>query len=58
MPSTGCWNAGFGSVISITIFRAIPEHHGLDVHIGTLPDQGTSLLVDNFLGGNTGPEQW
>ena len=30
---------------------AIPEHSGLDVHIETLPDKGTSLLVDDFLGG-------
>jgi len=30
---------------------AIPEHYGIDVHIESLPDQGTSLLVDNFLGG-------
>ncbi len=30
---------------------AIPEHRGLDVHIETLPDKGTSLLVDDFLGG-------
>jgi len=30
---------------------AIPEHPGLDVHIETLPHKGTSLLVDDFLGG-------
>ena len=29
----------------------IPEHSALDVHIETLPDKGTSLLVDEFLGG-------
>lgn len=29
----------------------IPRHPGLDVHIETLPDQGTSLLVDAYLGG-------
>lgn len=29
----------------------IPEHPGLDVHIETLPDKGTSLLVDDFLAG-------
>ncbi len=29
----------------------IPSHPRLDVHIETLPDQGTSLLVDTFLGG-------
>jgi hypothetical protein len=29
----------------------IPEHPRLDVHIETLPDKGTSLLVDEFLGG-------
>lgn len=29
----------------------IPEHHGLDSHIETRPDKGTSLLVDDFLGG-------
>ncbi len=29
----------------------IPEHPRLDVHIETLPDKGTSLLVDDFLGG-------
>jgi hypothetical protein len=30
---------------------AIPDHAGLEVHIETLPDKGTSLLVDDFLGG-------
>ena len=29
----------------------IPVHPLLDAHIGDLPDQGTSLLVDDFLGG-------
>lgn len=29
----------------------IPEHEHLDVHIETLPDKGTSLLVDEFLEG-------
>ncbi len=29
----------------------IPEHPGLDSHIETLPDKGTSLLVDDYLGG-------
>jgi len=29
----------------------IPRHAGIDVHIETLPDKGTSLLVDDFLGG-------
>jgi len=29
----------------------IPAHPLLDAHIGTLADQGTSLLVDAFLGG-------
>jgi hypothetical protein len=29
----------------------IPEHPGLEVHIETLPDKGTSLLVDDMLGG-------
>ena len=29
----------------------IPEHPALDVHIETLPDKGTSLLVDDYLGG-------
>lgn len=29
----------------------IPEHSGLAVHVETLPDKGTSLLVDEFLGG-------
>lgn len=29
----------------------IPRHPLFEVHIGTLPDQGTSLLVDAFLGG-------
>ena len=29
----------------------IPEHTRLDVRIETLPDKGTSLLVDDFLGG-------
>ena len=29
----------------------IPQHEGLEVHIETLPDKGTSLLVDDFLGG-------
>jgi hypothetical protein len=29
----------------------IPRHPGLEAHIGTLPDQGTSLLVDSALGG-------
>jgi hypothetical protein len=29
----------------------VPEHAGLDAHIETLPDKGTSLLVDDFLGG-------
>jgi len=30
---------------------AIPEHARLEVHIENLPDKGTSLLVDDFLGG-------
>jgi hypothetical protein len=30
---------------------AIPAHPLLDAHIGTLADQGTSLLVDAFVGG-------
>lgn len=29
----------------------IPNHPGLDCHIETLPDKGTSLLVDDYLGG-------
>jgi hypothetical protein len=29
----------------------IPRHAGIDLHIETLPDKGTSLLVDDFLGG-------
>lgn len=29
----------------------IPEHPGLEAHIETLPDKGTSLLVDDALGG-------
>ncbi|EXJ14638.1 hypothetical protein [Imhoffiella purpurea] len=29
----------------------IPSHSGLEVHIETLPDKGTSLLVDDYLGG-------
>jgi hypothetical protein len=29
----------------------IPEHRLLDVHIETLPDKGTSLLVDDYLSG-------
>jgi hypothetical protein len=29
----------------------IPAHPGLEVHIETLPDKGTSLLVDEYLGG-------
>jgi hypothetical protein len=29
----------------------IPRHEGLDVHIETLPDKGTSLLVDDYLEG-------
>jgi hypothetical protein len=29
----------------------IPRHRALEAHIGTLPDQGTSLLVDAALGG-------
>lgn len=29
----------------------IPRHPGLDVHIETLPDRGTSLLVDDYLSG-------
>lgn len=29
----------------------IPSHPNLDVHIETLPDKGTSLLVDDFLNG-------
>ncbi|MCF7991255.1 MAG: acetyltransferase [Thiohalocapsa sp.] len=29
----------------------IPEHPQFDVHIETLPDKGTSLLVDDFLDG-------
>jgi hypothetical protein len=29
----------------------IPSHEGLSTHIQTLPDKGTSLLVDDFLGG-------
>jgi len=31
--------------------EAIPEHRELDVRIETLPYKGTSLLVDDFLGG-------
>jgi hypothetical protein len=30
---------------------AIPVHPGFECHIETLPDKGTSLLVDEFLGG-------
>lgn len=30
---------------------SIPRHPGLAIHIETLPDKGTSLLVDDFLGG-------
>jgi hypothetical protein len=30
----------------------IPSHGSLDVHIETLPDKGTSLLVDEFLEGS------
>lgn len=29
----------------------IPSHPGLDCHVETLPDKGTSLLVDDYLGG-------
>jgi hypothetical protein len=29
----------------------IPSHPGLEAHIETLPDKGTSLLVDDYLGG-------
>ncbi len=29
----------------------IPQHPGLEVHIETLPDKGTSLLVDEYLAG-------
>ena len=29
----------------------IPSHPGLDIHVETLPDKGTSLLVDDYLGG-------
>ena len=29
----------------------LPEHANLDLHIETLPDKGTSLLVDEFLAG-------
>jgi single-stranded DNA-specific DHH superfamily exonuclease len=29
----------------------IPHHDGLDAHIETLPDKGTSLLVDDYLEG-------
>lgn len=29
----------------------IPQHPNLEVHIETLPDKGTSLLVDEWLGG-------
>ncbi|MGA7981673.1 MAG: acetyltransferase [Chromatiaceae bacterium] len=29
----------------------IPQHDGLDAHIETHPDKGTSLLVDEYLGG-------
>lgn len=29
----------------------IPQHAGLEVHIETLPDKGTSLLVDEYLQG-------
>lgn len=29
----------------------IPDHPGLEAHIETVPDQGTSLLVDRFLDG-------
>ncbi|AFL75147.1 hypothetical protein [Thiocystis violascens] len=30
---------------------AIPSHPALDVHVETVPDKGTSLLVDDYLGG-------
>lgn len=30
----------------------IPSHPALDVHIETLPDKGTSLLVDDYLNGS------
>ncbi len=30
----------------------IPDHDQFDVHIETLPDKGTSLLVDNYLQGS------
>ena len=30
----------------------IPSHSGLDLHLETLPDQGTSLLVDDYLRGS------
>lgn len=29
----------------------IPDHPGLEAHIETAPDRGTSLLVDDYLGG-------
>ncbi|MCU0834160.1 MAG: acetyltransferase [Chromatiaceae bacterium] len=29
----------------------VPQHPGLETHIETLPDKGTSLLVDDYLGG-------
>jgi hypothetical protein len=29
----------------------IPVHSGLECHVETLPDKGTSLLVDDYLGG-------
>jgi len=29
----------------------IPDHRGLEVHIETLPDKGTSLLVDEYVDG-------
>jgi hypothetical protein len=30
----------------------IPSHPNLDVHVETVPDKGTSLLVDEYLGGS------
>ena len=36
----------------------IPRHPNFHCHVETLPDKGTSLLVDDYLGGGIGPGRW
>lgn len=59
MPSTGCWNAGFGSVISITIFRGPSPSIMVSMSISRpFPTRGPACWWTISSGGNTGPGRW